>query len=466
MSRATRKTTDRLLAALSLFIYRLAPKAGRFCVSAVCGLFSTRFAVTLCVALLAFQIVILGIGVTGKLEQSHRAALDVAKLNMAAIEARELAKALSTHGTQITASAQSAPRDEAADTPPPLKPRPVEAILMAETGYSPIPTDSNTTSTGDTSGSNTNSGHPAPDAAPASATPGNPAAPTAFPLLQTPQDTPLIIENTKLSEDQIRELDTHIRAGVTAMIEGDMRLCILKFEAAYAIFPDHPALLYYLGMAYDKLLNPNKAREYYTRVFQMREKAGPFFQRASRRLTYGLAMPSDMRGKLAFGPFQMQHEYDVQNGETVHILLPILLAPGEEVRAEDLKIDVQVFDLLNGRKIEFNRLASPTWAWEHETQDFDNHEENLFITYHIPALTQEQIDVYGEVRYYGFTAKLYYKGEPLDCISSPSALILHEQILNSRRSAAPAGGLLPDDGLAPAYEEAEPVSDFTDNFLY
>ena len=175
---------------------------------------------------------------------------------------------------------------------------------------------------------------------------------------------------------------------------------------------------------------------------------------------------SDMRGKLAFGPFQMQHEYDVQNGETVHILLPILLAPGEEVRAEDLKIDVQVFDLLNGRKIEFNRLASPTWAWEHETQDFDNHEENLFITYHIPALTQEQIDVYGEVRYYGFTAKLYYKGEPLDCISSPSALILHEQILNSRRSAAPAGGLLPDDGLAPAYEEAEPVSDFTDNFLY
>lgn len=458
MSKANRKLTDRFLTALSWLFYRLIPRAGRFCVSIICGLFSTRFAITLCVALLAFQIVILGIGVSGKLEQSNRAALDVARLNMAAVEAREFAKALSSGGTQITASAQSAPRDDSAGGPPPLKPRPVEAILLAETGFTPNPTESTTAAApADTA----DSGDGTPDHA-ATATPDA----AASSLLSPRRDAPLVIENTTLSEEQVRELDSLIRAGVAAMIEGDMRLCIQKFESAYAIFPEHPALLYYFGMAYDKLLNPNKAREYYTRVFQMREKAGPFFLRASRRLTYGLAMPADMRGKLAFGPFQMQHEYDVQNGETVHILLPILLAPGEEVRAEDLKIDVQVFDLLNGRKIEFNRLASPTWAWEHETQDFTNHEENLFITYHIPALTQEQIDVYGEVRYYGFTAKLYYKGEPLDCISSPSALILHEQILNSRRNAAPAGGLLPDDGLVPAYEEAESVSDFTDNFLY
>ncbi|MBR1979477.1 MAG: hypothetical protein IJ985_08270, partial [Akkermansia sp.] len=51
------------------------------------------------------------------------------------------------------------------------------------------------------------------------------------------------------------------------------------------------------------------------------------------------------------------------------------------------------------------------------------------------------------------------KGEPLDCISTPSALILQEQRLNSRRKpAAPASGLLPDDGLEP--EEATPYSDF------
>ncbi len=82
-------------------------------------------------------------------------------------------------------------------------------------------------------------------------------------------------------------------------------------------------------------------------------------------------------------------------------------------------------------------------------------------------ITQEEMDAYGDLKYYGFTAKLYYKGEPLDCISSPSALILQEQRLNSRRRSrqqqAPVHGLFPDDGLIP--EEASPVSDFTDNLL-
>ena len=72
------------------------------------------------------------------------------------------------------------------------------------------------------------------------------------------------------------------------------------------------------------------------------------------------------------------------------------------------------------------------------------------------------MDAYGDLRYYGFTAKLYYKGEPLDCISSPSSLILQEQRLNSRsqRHQIPTNSLLPDDGLVPAYEEATPASDF------
>lgn len=253
------------------------------------------------------------------------------------------------------------------------------------------------------------------------------------------------------------EVDELIRSGVAAMIEGDVRRSILNFQAAYEINPNHPALLYYYGMAYDKLLNPDKAREYYMRVFRMRDRAGRYFERASRRLTFGMARPSDMRGKLSFGPHRTQHSYDPETGESVQLLIPVLLASGEEVLPEDIKIEIQMFDLVNGRKIEFNRLAEPEPAWEHEAQTFNDGEENLLVSYRIPPLTIDEQSVYGDVRYYGFTAKLLYKGEPLDCISSPSALILHEQILNNRRRIAP-GGLLPDDGLN--YEEALPVSDF------
>lgn len=80
------------------------------------------------------------------------------------------------------------------------------------------------------------------------------------------------------------------------------------------------------------------------------------------------------------------------------------------------------------------------------------------VQYNLPPADSVEAADAGDVKYYGFTAKLYYKGEPLDCISVPSALILHEQRLNSRRSGGPAG-LLPDDGLSPYAEEAVPYAD-------
>ena len=84
------------------------------------------------------------------------------------------------------------------------------------------------------------------------------------------------------------------------------------------------------------------------------------------------------------------------------------------------------------------------------------------MSYYIEP-TQEELDAYGDIKYYGFTAKLYYKGEPLDCLSSPSALVLQEQRLKSRNREqhhTPTNSLLPDDGLVPTYEEALPASDF------
>ena len=259
------------------------------------------------------------------------------------------------------------------------------------------------------------------------------------------------------------ETDVLIRRGVTAMIAGDMRQCILSLEQARALSPNHPAMLYYYGMAYDKLLNPAKAREYYNKLFHMRGQAGKYFQRASRRLAYGMEQPSAMRGKLSFGPHKVQREDTPEGGEKVSILLPILLAPGEEIRADDVYIRVQIFELVNGRKVDFSR-EQPKYQWINEKQTWENSEEELVVMYEVP---QKDEDSYGseslsDVRYYGFTAVLAYKGEPLDLISTPSALILHEQQLNNSRRGG-SSGLLPDDGLSPFSEEAEPYSESIDD---
>lgn len=406
------------------------------------ALSSRRFVVYGLGLVIALELCVLGIGVVRRLEVAAARTEHAAEVYMAAVEAQAFGEQLHNRpdgSAEISANSGTAPADPQPEPTadggaPPLQPRDVNTIVWEETGVDI--TDYGT---------------------------GEPTAPAATPAEAEPTDA----AGNKLSADDAEELDRLIRKAVTAMVAGDMRLCILCLEQGRTLSPEHPALLYYYGMAYDKLLNPDKARDYYTQVFRQRDKAGKYFERASRRLTYGLAQPSAMRGKLSFGPPLVRHSYDDYTGDTVTMRLPIMLAPGEEVRVEDILIRVRFFVLINNRRIEFSESYAPQVKWENAAQTFEHLEENLIVTYNLPVLNEEEQGVYGTRRYYGYTAKLYYRGEPLDCMSSPSALILHEQMLDARnareRMQIDSGSdLLPDDGLAP---DDGLVPEFTDDAL-
>lgn len=422
MSKARIQQIRQRLRRLSTHALPLARRCSRKLLHA---LVARRVVVALLITTIAVELAILGVGVTRRLDMAYQRSLEVSQAQLAVIEARELAHLeQNTQGSAGIAATAAPPEDE--DAPPPLRVRDVDTILAQEGGFDFLEAGSTE--------------EPAAD------------------VSQAEEEA-----TGKLNAEDKAEVDRLIRQGVSAMTAGDMRQCILNLEEGALLAPEHPALLYYYGMAYDKLLNPKKAREFYTRVFQMRDKAGSYFKRAAHRLTYGFDQPGAMRGKLSFGPHQVKHSYSPDTGEQVDMLLPVLLAPGEEVRPDDIYITIQFFDLVSGRRIEFSRMATPQLSWQNEKPDWSNWEENLVARYSVPPLTQEQLDAYGDLRYYGFTAKLYYKGEPLDCISSPAALILQEQILNNRRRRqqyTPTNSLLPDDGLVPAYEEAAPMSDF------
>lgn len=392
------------------------------------ALISRRVAVNILLSVIGVELAVLGIGLSRRLELANEQAMAVSQAQLAVIEARTFSEEHLNRGSVgINASGTQSPTPQEEEDAPPLRPRDVDTILMQET----------------------DSG-----------------------LTITRESEPQQVENATdplsgLNEDDREEVDRLLQKAVAAITAGDMKLAILSLEEAGLLAPEHPAILYYSGLTYDKLQNPLKARDFYTRVFAMRNNAGVYFRRAARRLTFGFEQGGALRGKLSFGPHQVNHTYDAETGEQVQLLLPVLLAPGESINADDIYLSVQFFDLVNGRKIEFSRLAEPKWVWQNETPTWKDWEEQLLVSYSIPPLSQEEMDAYGDLKYYGFTAKLYYKGEPLDCISSPSALILQEQRLNSRRHAPrqqeQIHGLFPDDGLIP--EEATPVSDYTDNLL-
>lgn len=408
------------------------------------GLCSRRFVVVCLAACLLAELGTLGYGLAQRsnrgvsteqyqqllesnrlLEQARRKAEQrAAELDSALVQALDLAGSGYSGSAGIggaaapvsTASSVQSPATMDHDAPPPLRAADVDMLVFEETG---VVID---------------------------------RAPETDPTAQTSDSLPP--EQQQLRTEDAQDADRLIRQGIAALVQGDMRRCILSFEEASLLAPNHPAMLYYYGMAYDKLLNPTKAREYYTRVFNMRSEAGAYFERASRRLKHGFDQPSDLRGKISFGPYTHSHTTDPESGERVSMRLPILVAPDCEISPQDIFIHIQFFVLVNDRTIRYSP-TDPTVMWENETQDWSDNEENILISYNLPPLTREEKDAYGDMVYYGFTAKFFYKGEPIDCISSPSALILHEQLINARQSrvrqSAPAS-LLPDDGLVPSAE--------------
>ena len=244
-------------------------------------------------------------------------------------------------------------------------------------------------------------------------------------------------------------------------IEGDMKRSILKLEEASAIDPNNPVVCYYFGLAYEAIRNAAKSREYFLKVATMREKAGKYFPLAAKHLETGFSSPSDKRGDMAFGTILEFREPDSGDGERVVLTIPILAKDKLNIRPEDLRILVNFFDLADNKKISPTRAEIPPHRWISPPLDWADGEETMEMRYHMPPLTEEEITAYGNLKYYGYTAKLYYKGEPMDCHASPNVLFLIEQINQTRNNERNPEyfdyGDSPDNGVLPPLLDSEPA---------
>lgn len=257
--------------------------------------------------------------------------------------------------------------------------------------------------------------------------------------------------------DMPDELTTLLKEARYAQIEGDMRRSIIKLEQASEIAPDNPVLAYYFGLAYEFLRNAPKSREYFAKVVTQREKAGKYYQLAAMHLERGFNSPADRRGDMSFGTILEYHEPNLGDGERVVLTIPIMMKDGINIRPEDLWIPIHFFDAVNGKSIDFTRAEKPEVRWVSEPVDWAEGEEILEVRYYMPPLTNEELTAYGDLKYYGYTAKLYYKGEPMDCRSNPPVLFLIEQ-MKQNKPTLPGGFDDYGDSLLPPVD-AIPMSD-------
>lgn len=290
-------------------------------------------------------------------------------------------------------------------------------------------------------------------AAVAAAVPGGEDVPAQAP--RAPEDP---AEAMPPMTEEVAEL---VKAARYAQIDGDLKVAVVKLEQAMRLEPDNPVVLYYYGLTYEWLRNADKSREFFLKVYTQREKAGKYFARAAKHLQAGFSSPADLRGDMSFGTILEYRDPECPAGECVKLIVPILMKDGLNVRPEDLRVIVQFFDKVNGKKVEKTHAPEPSSRCVTEPADWADGEEIMEVTYYMPPLTEEETIAYGSLKYYGYTAKLYYKGEPMDCHASPPVLFLLEQMNQSSPSGMPE---IYDGGLLPPVEAA-PVSDSYDSLL-
>ncbi|MEM9235319.1 MAG: hypothetical protein AAGB14_00970 [Verrucomicrobiota bacterium] len=268
-------------------------------------------------------------------------------------------------------------------------------------------------------------------AGPVVALPPPPAVPAEVPLPPArPLDAPPI-------EDP--EVEKLVNEGRKARVDEDMGRAIIKLEEAREREPNEPNVLYELGLVYETMAAydtalAEKAAAAYQKVFELgTTKAGALYPLAAAKLRDGIAMPTDMRGKLSLGRVRIFKDDSLRDEERVVVTVPVSAAPGDEPSADDFFVQVHFFDKNSQGEVlpalhEANVTATKTTRWITEPIDWLGGEEQMRVSYTIPRASAPDAHLFGRRSYYGQVVELIYKNEIIDSQAWPRHLASRSQV--------------------------------------
>lgn len=216
-----------------------------------------------------------------------------------------------------------------------------------------------------------------------------------------------------------------------------------NLELADQLEPNHPEVLYRMGLLFDKLGNKRRATSHFQMVAAMGDRAGELSTLAIHYLN-GEA-PENLSGglmnrPLSIGPAFTEISVDEHGGRTVKLSLSIRAKAGQDIDPQSVVPYIYFYDLVDGLEILPCDGEQPPVdevnPWRSENPDYKDPEEELLdVTYHIP-----RIDDGAERDFFGFVVKLYYKDEIQDVLVEPRVLI---ELLSESEDAVPGTELDP-----------------------
>jgi hypothetical protein len=273
------------------------------------------------------------------------------------------------------------------------------------------------------------------------------------PPVPLPEPTP--IEPPPIAAPRAERLVNEARA---ARVAGDMGRAIVKLEEAQTESPDDPSVQYELGLVHEQMGVFDIASAHYEKVFQMGASgAGSLYAKAAAKLRDGFEQPADMLGKLSLGRVRIFNDPNASAGQRVILTIPVQKGPEGVIDPAEIAVSVIFFNRTS--KGEILQLEEKSWVteqWVSLPFDWAGGEENLRMTYTIPAQDNPTEHLFGSRTYYGQVVSLLYQNEVLDVQAWPRDLAAK---IPKSPASSQGDSMLPEfqDQLPPDFDPAVPL---------
>jgi len=205
-----------------------------------------------------------------------------------------------------------------------------------------------------------------------------------------------------------------------------------------------PAINYRKALIFQDMGHWKKAGDEYETLFGMGPKIGAYYQRATLALANGVSPKINTQNLMILGNIiQRINEKDT----SAKLIIPVRSTGQDSIEPELVEIKIHFYDIVDGKKIEpvpTERKKQIITKWLSNPVNWEQSgEETLEATYTLPPLRLADVHIFGDRKYYGYVAQLYYKGKILDQQASQGNLHALHAKGNNRPQLPGSDGQLP-----------------------
>lgn len=207
-----------------------------------------------------------------------------------------------------------------------------------------------------------------------------------------------------------------------ARVRGDLIEALTKLQEAEIREPRDPNVLYSLGANYEAFGIFDKARDYYYEVFNLGPNAGSLFDKASFKVAQGLVPDVKSLARLGWG--RMTNPIQKQNGERRTLILPVEVDTSKDFDPMLFTPRVRFYEEVDGKIVQaIIRQGESGSEWVTGAADWKDGEEIAEVWYFVPNQDPATGLLFGQRKFYGFVAELYYDGRLSDIRAYPRTLL-------------------------------------------